>query len=65
MIVLLIVKLNLLARRRTISQGHNYHAVGKSKNIILSSEAQSPIELRGPHDVANLVIFLLHWWMLA
>ena len=29
-----------LARRRTIAQGHNYHAVGKSKNIILSSEAQ-------------------------
>lgn len=42
------------ARRRIISQSHNYQAVGKSKNIIISSEARSPIEVRGPHDAANL-----------
>jgi ribonuclease P/MRP protein subunit RPP1 len=42
------------ARRRIIAQSHNYHAVGKSKNIIISSEALTPLELRGPHDVANL-----------
>lgn len=42
------------ARRRTITQAHNYHSVGKSKNVIISSEALNPIELRGPHDVANL-----------
>ena len=42
------------ARRRIISQSHNYHAVGKSKAIFLSSEALNPLELRGPHDVANL-----------
>jgi len=42
------------ARRRIIAQSHNYHAVGKSKAIIISSEALTPLELRGPHDVANL-----------
>jgi len=42
------------ARRRIIAQAHNYHAVGKSKAIIISSEALTPLELRGPHDVANL-----------
>ncbi len=42
------------ARRRIIAQAHNYHAVGKSKAIIISSEALNPIEMRGPHDVANL-----------
>lgn len=41
-------------RRRIISQSHNYHAVGKSRGIIISSEAMSPLELRGPYDVANL-----------
>jgi len=46
-----------IARRRTISQGHNYHAVGRSKNIVIASEALSPIELRSPHDAANLVTF--------
>jgi len=41
-------------RRRIIAQSHNYHAVGRSKNIFISSEAKSPIELRSPADVANL-----------
>jgi ribonuclease P/MRP protein subunit RPP1 len=42
------------ARRRTITQGHVYHAVGKSRHVVLSGEAASAIELRGPLDVANL-----------
>ncbi len=42
------------ARRRTIALAHNYHAVGKSKNVIVSSGGRRTIELRGPHDVANL-----------
>ena len=41
-------------RRRIIRQSHIYHAVGKSKNVIISSDARHVLELRGPHDVANL-----------
>jgi len=41
-------------RRRIIRQSHIYHAVGKSKNIIISSDAKHVLELRGPRDVANL-----------
>ena len=41
-------------RRRIISLAHNYHAVGKSKNIFFSSGAKSSVELRSPEDVANL-----------
>ncbi len=46
------------ARRRTISQAHTYFAVGKSKNVVLSSGAQASIELRGPQDVSNLGFIL-------
>ncbi len=45
-------------RRRIIAQAHNYHSVGKSRRIVLSSGARAPIELRGPHDVANLAFLL-------
>jgi len=45
-------------RRRVISQAHTYHSVGKSRNIIFSSEARSPIDLRAPADVANLAWIL-------
>ena len=41
-------------RRRIIRQAHIYHAVGKSKNVIMTSSAGHVLELRGPHDVANL-----------
>ena len=41
-------------RRRVIRQSHIYHAVGKSKNVIISSDAKHVLDLRGPHDVANL-----------
>lgn len=43
-----------LDRRRVISHAHTYHAVGKSRNIIFTSDARSPLELRSPADVANL-----------
>lgn len=42
------------ARLRSIRQAHVYHAVGRSKNIILSSSASDLLDFRGPHDVANL-----------
>ena len=41
-------------RRRIVAQAQNYHAVGKSKGIFLSSAALNPLDIRGPHDVANL-----------
>jgi len=43
-----------LDRRRVISHAHTYHSVGKSRNIIFTSDARSPLELRAPADVANL-----------
>ena len=42
------------ARRRTISQAHNYHSAGKSRNVVICSGAERVAELRGPHDAANL-----------
>ena len=41
-------------RRRIIRQSHIYHSVGKSRKIIMTSGTSNPIELRAPHDVANL-----------
>lgn len=45
-------------RRRIISQAHNYHSVGKSRNIILTSGARVPMELRASTDVSNLAFIL-------
>ena len=45
-------------RRRVISQAHVYHSVGKSRNIIVTSAAKLPLELRAPTDVANLAFIL-------
>ena len=45
-------------RRRVISQAHNYHSVGKSRNIILTSGATEPLQLRASTDVANLAFIL-------
>ncbi|XP_022117947.2 ribonuclease P protein subunit p30 [Pieris rapae] len=42
------------ARKNIISTAHNYHAVGKSRNIILTSSALTPIQTRSVHDVINL-----------
>lgn len=48
------VILNSLERRATITRSQQYHMVGKSKSIILSSEAKNRFQLRGVYDVANL-----------
>lgn len=45
-------------RRRVISHSHTYHAVGKSRAILITSEARNPLELRAPADVANLGFLL-------
>jgi len=45
-------------RRKVISLSHTYHAIGKSRNIIFTSEARHPLELRSPSDVANLAWIL-------
>lgn len=41
-------------RRATISKAQRFHMVGKSRNVLLSSEAQSKLMVRSPHDVSNL-----------
>ncbi|XP_053696047.1 ribonuclease P protein subunit p30 [Sabethes cyaneus] len=41
-------------RKGTISRAHRYHSYGKSKNVIISSEARHRFQVRGPYDVANL-----------
>uniref|UniRef100_A0A182K8N1 Uncharacterized protein n=1 Tax=Anopheles christyi TaxID=43041 RepID=A0A182K8N1_9DIPT len=41
-------------RKATITRAHRYHSFGKSKNVILSSGATNPFQLRSPYDVANL-----------
>lgn len=42
------------ARKNIINISHVYHAVGKSKNIILSSGAESYIHIRDVQNVINL-----------
>ncbi|XP_030424940.1 ribonuclease P protein subunit p30 isoform X1 [Gopherus evgoodei] len=41
-------------RRYTISNALSLMQICKRKNIIISSAAERPLELRGPYDVANL-----------
>ncbi|XP_050085434.1 ribonuclease P protein subunit p30 [Anopheles aquasalis] len=41
-------------RKMTIERSHRYHSYGKSKNVIISSEAKDPFQLRSPYDIANL-----------
>lgn len=41
-------------RKDTINRAHKYHSYGKSKNIIISSEARNRFQVRGPYDIANL-----------
>jgi len=45
-------------RRHVISQGHVYHSVGKSRNLLITSGARTVMELRAPGDVANLGFLL-------
>ncbi|XP_071071863.1 ribonuclease P protein subunit p30 isoform X4 [Dasypus novemcinctus] len=41
-------------RRYTISNALNLMQVCKGKNVIISSAAERPLDIRGPYDVANL-----------
>ncbi|KAL4640075.1 ribonuclease P protein subunit p30 [Arapaima gigas] len=41
-------------RRYTISNAINLMEICKGKNVIVSSGAEKPLELRGPYDIANL-----------
>ncbi|XP_046437836.1 ribonuclease P protein subunit p30-like [Daphnia pulex] len=45
-------------RKKIIQISHLYHTVGKSRNVIISSGALTPLELRNPYDVANLGLLL-------
>jgi len=45
-------------RKKIIHMSHLFHSIGKSKNIIISSGGSTPLELRGPYDVANLGLLL-------
>lgn len=42
------------AKKNIISTAHTYHAIGKSKNIVLTSSVENHIHLRGVHDVINM-----------
>lgn len=42
------------ARRHLISNAQSLVRVSRGKNIIISSEAQRAMELRGPYDLVNL-----------
>ncbi|XP_058697227.1 ribonuclease P protein subunit p30 isoform X3 [Poecile atricapillus] len=44
-------------RRYTISNAISLMQICKGKNIVISSAAERPLELRGPYDVANLYPF--------
>lgn len=41
-------------RRYTISNALNLMQICRGKNVIISSAAERPLEIRGPYDVANL-----------
>ncbi|XP_053603533.1 ribonuclease P protein subunit p30 [Plodia interpunctella] len=46
------------ARKNIISTAHTYHAIGKSKNIFISSGAENLSQVRNVHDVINLGFLL-------
>ncbi|XP_058447661.1 ribonuclease P protein subunit p30 [Malaya genurostris] len=41
-------------RKDIINRAHRYHSYGKSKNVIITSEARNRFHVRGPYDIANL-----------
>lgn len=45
------------SRKNIIHMSHLYHAFGKSKNIVITSCAAEPIQVRSPYDVINLYPF--------
>lgn len=46
------------SRKNIISNAHMYHAVGKSKSIIVTSGAENESQIRDVHDVINLGFIL-------
>lgn len=46
-------------RRKVIIRSHKFQTMGKLKNIIITSNGQSCMELRSPYDVKNLYPFKL------
>ncbi|XP_063234642.1 ribonuclease P protein subunit p30 isoform X1 [Bacillus rossius redtenbacheri] len=46
--------LDTTSRRNIIQTAHGYHSCGKSKNIIISSGASKPLQIRGPYDILCL-----------
>lgn len=42
------------SRRQLISNAQSLVRVTRGKNIIITSEAQRAMELRGPYDIVNL-----------
>lgn len=46
--------LEVTTRKGTIHNSHLFHTYGKSKNVILSSGANSATSIRSPYDVINL-----------
>ncbi|XP_046963112.1 ribonuclease P protein subunit p30 [Vanessa cardui] len=46
------------SRKNIIATAHNYHAIGKSKNIIVTSGAENFTQIRSVHDVCNLGFIL-------
>ncbi|XP_062552674.1 ribonuclease P protein subunit p30 [Armigeres subalbatus] len=45
-------------RKDIINRAHKYHSYGKSKNVVISSEARNRFQIRGPYDIANLGLIL-------
>ncbi|TWW82350.1 ribonuclease P protein subunit p30-like [Takifugu rubripes] len=45
-------------RRYTIANANALMDTCKGKNVILSSQAEQPLELRGPYDIINLALLL-------
>lgn len=46
------------ARKNIISTAHNYHAVGKSRNIVVNSGAEDSMQVRDVNDIINLGFIL-------
>ncbi|KAG6456570.1 hypothetical protein O3G_MSEX009800 [Manduca sexta] len=46
------------SRKNIISNAHLYHVIGDSKNIIITSGAESPMHVRNVHDIINLGFLL-------
>lgn len=48
------------ARKNLFMLSHSYHALGKSKNVFVSSGAKTSTLIRGPYDIVNLYPFIIN-----